>query len=300
MMNLFIIVVMLFLGYGLGRLSILPKDAPHLLNKFVIYIALPAMILIQVPKLTLNTDMMIPVAVSWIVMMLLALIVWGVCRYMEFDKSTTGALLLVAVLPNSSFLGIPIIDALYGGYALPYAVVYDQLGSFIALATYGTIILSIYSGKRASLSKSILKIITFPPFVTLIIALLISIVGLKYNDTIVDILTLLSNLIMPAALLAVGIQLQFRLPSHEVIPLGVALILKLMISPLIAILVCYIFDWDNLASEISIIESGMGPMISAAALASLSGLSPRLTSAIVGYGILLSLVTISFIFFVVL
>ena len=300
MINLFIIVVMLFLGYGVGKISILPKEAPQLLNKFVIYIALPAMILIQIPKLTLDMDMVIPVAVSWMVMISLALVVWSVCRYMEFDKSTTGALLLVAVLPNSSFLGIPIIDALYGGYALPYAVVYDQLGSFIALATYGTIVLSIYSDQRVSILKSLLKIITFPPFITLIISIVISMTDIEYYSVVTDILTLLSNLIMPAALLAVGIQLQFHLPSHEVTPLGVALLMKLLISPLIAIWVCYIFDWDNLASEISIIESGMGPMISAAALASLAGLSPRLTSAIVGYGILLSLVTVSFIFFVVL
>jgi hypothetical protein len=38
-------------------------------------------------------------------------------------------------------------------------------------------------------------------------------------------------------------------------------------------------------------EASMAPMITAAAVASMAGLAPRLSSAIVGYGILLSFAT---------
>jgi malate permease and related proteins len=55
--------------------------------------------------------------------------------------------------------------------------------------------------------------------------------------------------------------------------------------------VVYIFSWENEAALISIMESGMGPMISAGAVASMAGLAPRLSSAIVGYGILISFFT---------
>ncbi len=40
----------------------------------------------------------------------------------------------------------------------------------------------------------------------------------------------------------------------------------------------------------------MGPMITAGAVASLAGLSPRLTSAIVGYGIVFAFLTTGVIF----
>jgi len=46
-----------------------------------------------------------------------------------------------------------------------------------------------------------------------------------------------------------------------------------------------------LAANVSIMEASMAPMITAAAVASMAGLAPRLSSAIVGYGIILSLGT---------
>jgi len=53
-------------------------------------------------------------------------------------------------------------------------------------------------------------------------------------------------------------------------------------------LICAAFSWDNMAAKVSILESGMAPMITAGAIASMAGLAPRLSSAIVGYGIVFS------------
>ncbi|MFC2073234.1 hypothetical protein ACFLRS_00090 [Campylobacterota bacterium] len=57
---------------------------------------------------------------------------------------------------------------------------------------------------------------------------------------------------------------------------------------MIAMVIVAIAGWENLATSVSIMEAGMAPMITAGAMASLSGLSPRLSSAIVGYSILIS------------
>ncbi|WP_373028475.1 AEC family transporter [Sulfurovum sp.] len=59
MENFILIVVAIAIGYGLNRLRIFPEDAAAILNKFVIFISLPAMILLQIPKLTLSLDIMI-------------------------------------------------------------------------------------------------------------------------------------------------------------------------------------------------------------------------------------------------
>ena len=55
--------------------------------------------------------------------------------------------MLVSILTNSSFLGIPIINAYMGETALPYIMIYDQFGTFLAFALYGTFIVSFYSHK---------------------------------------------------------------------------------------------------------------------------------------------------------
>jgi predicted permease len=211
-------------------------------------------------------------------------------KYMHFSKEITGSLMLVTVLTNSSFVGIPLISAYFGTVALPYIIVYDQLGTFLALATYGTIVSAYYSAQsEVNLKIIAYKIVVFPPFLTLIIAMLIT--DVKFNIQVDKVLHLLSETIIPFALLAVGLQMQFRLPKEELKPFAVSMTIKLIIAPLIALFICYLFSWQGLVSQVSIMEAGMAPMITAAAMASYTGLAPRLSNAIVGYGILISFVT---------
>ena len=94
---------------------------------------------------------------------------------------------------------------------------------------------------------------------------------------------------VPVALVAAGLQL--KLPKEDIKPFSVALFVKLIFAPIIAIIVCKIFGWNNLAGTVSILEAAMAPMITAGAIAAMAGLAPRLSSAIVGYGILISFAT---------
>ena len=295
MENFVLILLAISIGYFLNRLNIFAKEAPALLNQFVIYISLPAMILLQIPKLTFSIDMIIPIIVAWSVMFISAILVLLLAKFFSFSKEITGSLMLVTILTNSSFMGIPIINAYMGESAMPYVLVYDQLGTFIALATYGTFIASYYSNKNKLTFKIItLKVLTFPPFISLVFALFL--IGIEFNPIISKVLSSFASTIVPIALVAVGLQLQFKLPREEIKPFCVALFIKLLIAPIIAIFICKIFDWNNQASIVSIMEAGMAPMITAGAIASLAGLAPRLSSAIVGYGILISFITTAILF----
>lgn len=295
MENFVLILLAIVIGYVIKRLNIFPKEAPTILNQFVIYISLPAMILLQIPRLTFSLDTIIPIIIAWLVMTISAVLILFLSKVFSFSKEITGSLMLVAILSNSSFLGIPIVNAYMGESALPYVLVYDQLGTFIALATYGTFIASYYSNKSEISFKIItFKVLTFPPFISLVLALFL--MGVEFNETITKVLSSFANTIVPIALVAVGLQLQLKLPGHEIKPFSVALIVKLLIAPIIAVIICQIFDWNNQASIVSIMESGMAPMITAGAIASMAGLAPRLSSAIVGYGIIISFVTTGILF----
>lgn len=295
MENFILIVMAIIIGYGLNRLRIFPEDAADILNKFVIFISLPAMILLQIPKLTFSMDVMIPVIVAWIVIIVTAILTLFVSNLLRFSKEVTGALMLVAVLTNSSFLGIPIIHAYMGDEALPFILVYDQLGTFLALATYGIFVTAYYSNKsEINVQIMAVKILTFPPFISLVLALFF--IGTPFPEEILKVLATLANTIVPLALVAVGLQLQLKLPGHEIKPFGIALFIKLVIAPMIALAIVKLAGWTNLAADVSVMEAGMAPMITAGAMASLSGLAPRLSSAIVGYGILISFLTTAALF----
>ena len=295
MENFVLIILAIAIGYGINRLNIFSKDAPTILNQFVIYISLPAMILLQIPKLTFSMDTLIPIIVAWMVMFFSAILVLLVAKVFSFSKEITGSLMLVAILGNTSFMGIPIVNAYMGESAIPYVLVYDQLGTFIALAIYGTFIASYYSSKNQITFKIItLKVLTFPPFISLVVALFL--MGVEFNPILSKVLASFSSTIVPMALVAVGLQLQFKLPKEDLKPFSIALVIKLIIAPIFAIIICKIFSWDNEVSVVSIMESAMAPMITAGAIASMAGLAPRLSSAIVGYGILISFITTAILF----
>lgn len=290
MENFILIVLSICFGYFINRLNLFPQDASTALNKFVIYISLPAMILLQIPKLTFSMETLIPIIIAWSVMIISAIIVLIFSKVLDFSREVTGSLMLVTVLGNSSFLGIPILNAYMGESALPYVLVYDQLGTFLALATYGTFVASYYSSKsEMSFKIMTFKVLTFPPFLSLIFALFL--MGVEFNQTITKVLSSFSSTIVPLALVAVGLQLKLKLEKNEIKPFIFGLTLKLIIAPIIAFGICYLFGWNNQASMVSIMEAGMAPMITAGAVASMAGLAPKLSSAIVGYGIVISFLT---------
>ncbi len=274
-------------GYLFNRFNIFPTQTPTVLNKFIIYVSLPAMVLLYVPKIELNIDVFIPFFISWAMTTLGFITIYIFSKKFNFNKQTTASLMLVAVLGNTSFLGIPIVSYYYGIEALPYVMIYDQLGSFLALSIYGSIIVAVYSSSsRLSLNTIIKKIIYFPPFVSLIVAFLF--LGVQFNDNTIKILSQLANTLVPVALISVGFSLQLRIPKHDIKPFAVALITKLILIPIYAISIVYIFNFDGLIAKTSILESAMGPMITAGILASMSGFNEKLTSSIIGYGVIIS------------
>lgn len=291
MENIIIVIASLSIGYILRLKGVLELDSSNVLNKYVLYVSYPAMILLQTPKIHLSSELLIPALIAWCVMMLSAILVFILSKMYGFSKEIVGSLMLVAVLTNSSFLGIPLLSAyMPNENFMPYLLVYDQIGTFLAFATYGTVVVSIFTSKtNVSFKPIFIKIVTFPPFLSLVIALFF--IGSEFNQGITKTLEAFALTTVPVALVAAGLQLRLKLPKEEIKPFSLALFIKLIFAPVVAIVLCAIFGLGGVASKVSILEASMAPMITAGAVASMAGLSPRLSSAIVGYGIFISLVS---------
>ncbi|MGM0534166.1 MAG: AEC family transporter [Campylobacterota bacterium] len=278
------------LGYVLNKQGVFDKKSADTLNRFVIYISLPAMVLYQVPKLELSSDILLPALMPWGVMALSAGAVLLLSRIYGWSSSLTGALLLVAVLGNTSFLGIPLVSSYYGQEALGYVMVYDQFGTFLALAVYGGIVVSVYAkAPKTGIKQMARKILLFPPFLSLLVALLC--IGREFPAPLLQMLQHLSMTIVPLALVAVGIQLRFKLPRIYLPVFSAALAIKLVLAPMAAYLFVLGLGQFSLAAKVTVMEAAMGPMITAAAVATNAGLAPRLSVAIVGYGTMFALIT---------
>ncbi|MBT8763568.1 AEC family transporter [Desulfohalobiaceae bacterium Ax17] len=290
--NFIIIIAYLLIGILLRRISRFPDETGNVLNLFVIYVSLPALVLLKIPELTFSKELLVPTLMPWAMLLLSAFVVIILSKILKWDREVTGALLLLVPLGNTSFLGIPMVKAFFGDQAVSYAVLYDQLGSFLALATYGSLILALYGQRKStpSIYDVAKKIITFPPFIALALAFLLK--SFSYPIIINSLLQTLAATLVPVVMIAVGFQFTLRLRKQVVSPLCIGLAIKLVAAPLAALFISKLFGFSGPAAKVSIFEAGMPPMVSAGALAILAGLSPALTAALVGLGIILSFATL--------
>lgn len=297
MENFVATITYLFLGMALRRLPDFPAETGKVLNSFVIYISLPALVLLKIPDLVLSRNVMVPAIMPWVMLACSVLLVLALARLLRWDRATTGCLLLMVPLGNTSFLGIPMVKAFWGEQAIPYAVLYDQLGSFLALATYGSVILAVYGSEncRPTLIGVVRRILSFPPFLALILA--IALRSYPYPPLAGSVLKSLAGTLVPVVMVAVGYQLTLRLSRAVISQLSVGLLLKLIVAPLIALLLCKVAGLRGEAVQVAIFEAGMPPMVSAGALAIVANLSPTLTGALVGLGIVASFVTLPLLHF---
>ncbi len=291
MENFIIVLALLLLGMALNRLKIFPQYSSQSLNLFIIYVSLPALILLQVPRLTFAKDLLAPVLLPWAMVIVSALLIAAASRLFRWQRSTTGALLLMVPLGNTSFFGIPMVEAFWGTDSISYAVLYDQFGSFLALSTYGSFILAIYSGSRKPEPGLILKrICLFPPFIALVIGLLTK--SVPYPAVLEAVLQNISASLVPVVMVAIGLQIKLKLPPGSWGPFSVGLTVKLVIAPLIATGICLMLNQHGPAAKVSVFEAGMPPMVTAGALALIADLAPELTAALVGLGLMVSFLTL--------
>lgn len=294
MSSLAFILVCLVVGLALQRSSQVPPNAARVLNFYAIYIALPAMVLTEIPKLTLDQEALLPVIATWLVMALTAFLVWLTARWLRWSRSVTGAMLLIVPLGNTSFMGIPLIEALLGTEALPYAILYDQFGTVIALNTYGVLVAAWYGGQKPAWSSLLKTIVTFPPFGAFCVAMAVVLSPWQFPQWWSSATERIALSMAPVVMVAVGLQWHLRLEHQTAVPLAAGLILKLAVVPALVLGVFIFLGLDSLAAHTVVLQAGMPIMVTAGILAISHNLAPRLVSSLVGYSLLLSLVSVSF------
>lgn len=295
MQNFIIIFVCLAGGFLLKRSHIFKDDTHLWLNRFVIFVSLPAITLLHIPKIEFSPDLWVPASTAWIVFIVASILFIVAGRMMGWSKATVGCLILCCGLFNSSFVGFPVIEALYGSKGLEMAIMVDQPGSFLVLSTLGIGVAVWYGSAQLSPWGLVKKLFSFPPLIAFILALLVRTFELQYPDALTDVLKVLAKSLAPLALLSVGAQFQLKGIADDRSALAGGLIYRLLLSPFIILAI-----WGLLAGhtglhlQVSVMEAAMPPMITGAIIAAQYKLNPPLASKLVGYGLIVSILTLGF------
>jgi predicted permease len=168
----------------------------------------------------------------------------------------------------------------------------DQLGSYLALSTIGSLVVMLYAGHVWKRPGEICKqVSSFPPFVAIALAVLLT--PVTFPTPLAQALGRIGDTLAPLALLSVGLQLRFGAWREHLLPLSLGLSFKLLVCPAMAITALLLARPESaMSSHVIVIEAAMPPMIGAGIIATQARLAPNLVSMMIGVGIPLAFVTV--------
>jgi predicted permease len=291
MSNFWMLAICMAAGVLLRRFGRVPDNAHAVVNAVIVHLALPAVTLHYLHALHFEAQFLWPVLMPWALFLIGAALFHGLGRVLRLPAASVGALTLVGGLGNTSFVGLPMIEALQGDDGLGLGLLIDQLGSYLALSTLGIAAAALYSADGLLSPRAMLqRVVRFPPFVAMLAALLLW--PVPFDPVVDQTLVRIGGTLAPLALLSVGMQLRLDALRQYRGLLCIGLGFKLLACPALVVALLWAVGADGtMTHRVGVIESAMPPMIGAAVVASQANLAPRLVSLMVGLGIPLGLCT---------
>jgi len=289
MIVLWLIIVCFLIGALLKKFRRLPDNAHLVLNNFIIYVSLPALVIKSLRMIPMTPAYFSAALMPWITFAVAVAIFLGLERLKVLKRETALALMLTAGLANTSFVGIPVIEAFYGKQYIPVAVIIDQMGTFLVVALVVIPLIDFLRIGEFKLRESVLNLLLFPPFIAMILSFIFQI--FRPVELIYAIAERIAETLAPLALVSVGLQWQSSNVKKYARELLMGLGYKLVLAPIMIWAIYTYFAYNLDLKKIVILEAAMGPMITGGIIAMQKNLNPPLVAAMLSVGIPISLAT---------
>ena len=276
------------LGYLFKKIK---HDISEALTEFVIYFSLPALALSKIRHMTFSHEVFLIIVIAYITMALSLFLGYVAGRYLKMDRNNLVTMMVIVGFGNTGFVGFSYIESFYSLHAVSYALVYDQIGTFIALMTFGVALIA-WGGGREQRVRDVAKQMVFsPPLLAIIVAVYFQ--GTEFPPLIETILDKFQATLIPLVTGIVGMKLEFRTLSLYFKENMVALSLKMVIAPLLMLVGLYFFaDLKAEWVRVTFLETAMPPMTMAVVFGIRGGLNRELLINALALGILFSFVSI--------
>lgn len=298
-----VLFLLIIVGYLVGKFNIISESGQKELTSLVLKVTMPATIILAMQleytkdRFNLALRIILLVVISYVIMIILSEIIY------RFFKVTPGQKDIIKsglILPNTSFMGYPIVLSILGKEALFYAVLGAGLIFEIVAWSYGiyTISKTTEFDFRKNLAKNILL---SPGIVSIIIGFLLFVLSIRIPEPINTTMGLLSQATSPLAMILVGILLS-RSNIKECITnynLYLVAIIRLLVYPIIIYSIFTIFNISGMMLTIPVVMLAMPTAAYVAMFASNVGNDSNFASQIVFISSLLSLATIPLIVWLV-
>ncbi|CAB4611341.1 unannotated protein [freshwater metagenome] len=286
---IFIVVATFMVCWLIGSQMAVPPRLIWVAERYVLNFALPAVIIAKMTTVKIDADLLVPFIAAWGCIIGCSCAVYFIGRARNWTRQTIGALMLVAVLGNTSFLGLGMVRGLLGEDHLSAAIAYDQLGTFLGLAIYGSYISGRFGTGESGTKAIARRLSRFGPFLALIAVIPLRMIEL--DPSILRVLNDVGLTVAPVAMGALGLRFTLRVDRSVLAPAVSGLIIKMVAVPSVLVLVAILFaSTRDVMWSTSILEAAAPPMVTAGVVAVAAGFEEKLVAFVVGVGTLASFV----------
>lgn len=296
----FPVFALIFLGFGVARMGVLGQHAIDSLNRFVVYLALPAVLFRSMASIT-------PEQASqhgyFLASMLGIAIIYGLAwlaaKRTHKNIGDIAVEALSASYANSGYMGLPLCLMLFGPESVP-AVALAILMTACLLFACTLAIMEFSRSQQGSIWKTAhtvgRSLFKNPLLIAPLLGGLFALSGMSLPSSVDRTAELLGMAASPCALVCIGLFLAQPQQTGKVpsVTLGRILALKLIVHPIVtAILVLWVFDmepmWRKIAILLAALPIGTGPFM----LATLYNREAAVVSKAILYSTLVSILTVS-------
>jgi hypothetical protein len=286
--------VFLVAAAGFGLASFAPIDSRSV-GRLLFYLATPSLVFRSLYETTLAPTALRHLAVVAVTAAILAgLMGWLVSRGQE--RRLRAAIVLTSAVSNNGNMGIPMSYFAFGDTGMALATVYYVITSFMS-NTFGA---AIASAGQAKISDALRQSLRVPVLYAASAGLLLNLSGGELPQTVSRAVDLMANAAIPGMLVLLGVQLRSAPIWQAQAVIWQSVAVRLLAAPSIAWLLCWGLGVVGVERNVLILQAAMPTAVMTAVLATEFDTAPRLVAAIIFFSTLLSMLTLSFILWLLL
>jgi predicted permease len=204
-----------------------------------LYTLIPFVVFFNLARTHIDANARGGLVIGWVAILAAAVIAWLVAeRLLRLSRPSTGALIVATLVPNTGYLGYPLVGSLLGFHSLGQAVVYDVVVSVPSLLLLAFGVGAAFGTKAGEGPRD--RVIAFftrnPPLYAAILALLAP--DSLAPDALVDLSRGVVIALLPIGFFAVGAVLAeeveeegLRLGSPFEPAVSATIVLRLVVAP---------------------------------------------------------------------
>ncbi len=252
-------------GYALRKFGLVRPDAARDLNQIILYLFLPALIFTLLHKAHLAWKVAAMPAMAWLAVGVGLLAAFLVGKLLRLPPALMATFLLTSAMGNTTFLGYPIVRGFYDQAHLTLAILYDLLGSTLAVNTVGMAIAGGASSRGMAPGAIARRLLAMPVLWALVLGLATR--GIGIPAPVERLLEGVGNLTVPMSMVTMGLALRISHLRHRWRLVLASAGIKLMAIPVVVWMAARVLGLPLAFQQSAVLESAMPTMFYALNLA---------------------------------